>query len=260
MLSKPIYAVSKLIHWVAVIVVGLMALPVVADVLSRILFDKSILGMLEITEFAMVLIVFGAIAYTQMNKGHIDIDILVSSFSQKTQELIDVFNYIIGVSVYTILAWQLYIQIGIKGSLLSNALGLPVALFVAAAAIGMTVFAAVLLLDLLNAVSKVLKNGYYLGLIIAVLCAAFIMGLPAVLDFFSIKLSGLAMGSLGFLLMFILLMFRLPIATGMAFIGLVGMIAITGRPTAALGMAGIAPYASNSLLYDDGRPHVCSHG
>lgn len=246
LLTKPIYAASKCLHWVALVIVGIMSLPIVADVLSRILFDKSIMGMLEISEFAMVIIVFGSLAYTQINKGHIQIDILVERFSKKAQDLIELFNYTIGFTVYAILAWQLFLQIGKKMNLFSNALAIPVYIFVAIAALGMLIFAAVMLLDLLKAVSKVLKDGVYGWFAFTVLFAIALLMLPAILKYFSIKLSGLALGTIGFCLMFILLMFRMPIATGMALIGLLGMIMVSGKPSAALGMVGIAPYSATA--------------
>ncbi|MEL7564703.1 MAG: TRAP transporter large permease subunit [Dehalobacterium sp.] len=246
LLTKPIYAASKILHWVALVIVGIMSLPIVADVLSRIFFRKSIMGILELSEFAMVIIVFGSLAYTQINKGHIQIDILVERFSKKVQDLIDVFNYTIGFTIYAILAWQLYLQIGKKMNLLSSALGLPLYIFITIACLGTLIFAAVILLDLLKAVSKVLKERVFAWLIVTILFAISIIMLPGILQIFSIKITGLALGSLGFCLMFILMMFRLPIATGMALIGLLGMIIVSGKPSAALSMIAIAPYAATA--------------
>ena len=245
-LQKPIYPISRVLNIASTIIVGIMILPIVFDVLSRILFNKSLMGVIELMEFSMVAIVFGALANTQINKGHIRIDILVERFPKKVQDIIDVFNYAIGFILFSILAWQLYIQIGIKSGLKSHALGIPISIFIAIAAVGTLIFAVVILIDLLTSISKLFKNGVYFGVLLALILAAAVIMLPAILQMFSIRITGLALGALGFCVLFILLFFRLPIATGMALIGLLGMIIVSGKPDAALKMIGIAPYSATA--------------
>lgn len=245
-LQKPIYPISRGLNIASTIIVGIMILPIVFDVLSRILFNKSLMGVIELMEFSMVAIVFGALANTQINKGHIRIDILVERFPKKVQDIIDVFNYAIGFILFSILAWQLYIQIGIKSGLKSHALGIPISIFIAIAAVGTLIFAVVILIDLLTSISKLFKNGVYFGVLLVLILAAAVIMLPAILQMFSIRITGLALGALGFCVLFILLFFRLPIATGMALIGLLGMIIVSGKPDAALKMIGIAPYSATA--------------
>lgn len=245
-LQKPIYPISRGLNIASTIIVGIMILPIVFDVLYRILFNKSLMGIIELMEFSMVAIVFGALANTQINKGHIRIDILVERFPKKVQDIIDVFNYAIGFILFSILAWQLYIQIGIKSGLKSQALGIPISIFIAIAAVGTLIFAVVILIDLLTSISKLFKNGVYFGVLFALILAAAVIMLPAILQMFSIRITGLALGALGFCVLFILLFFRLPIATGMALIGLLGMIIVSGKPDAALKMIGIAPYSATA--------------
>ena len=57
----------------------------VADVIGTNFFDWPVPGTLEITESTMVLIVFGALAFTQEKRGHIRVEILHGFMSARVQ-------------------------------------------------------------------------------------------------------------------------------------------------------------------------------
>lgn len=245
-LTKPVYFISKILNVVALITAGLISVPIVINVLTRFFFDLSIMGIIEITELSMILIVFGSLAITQINKGHIRIDVLVKKFPQKAQNIIDVFNYVISFSLFIVLGWQLYVQVGVKSGLVSQALGIPISIFLLFASIGTLVFALVLFLDLLTAISKVLKEGGALWLIPAAIVAVVLLALPAILKALSVRIPGLTLGAFGFMLLLTLMFFRLPIAACMGMTGLLGMIVVTGKPQAALSMLGMSPYSTTA--------------
>ena len=71
---------------------GIMCLTT-ADVGGRYLFNAPILGVFELTEFMILIVIFSFLAYTQAKKTHVSVDLLVSVFPEKLQKGIALFNH-----------------------------------------------------------------------------------------------------------------------------------------------------------------------
>ena len=71
---------------------GIMCLTT-ADVGGRYLFNAPILGVFELTEFMILIVIFSFLAYTQAKKTHVSVDLLVSVFPEKVQKGIALFNH-----------------------------------------------------------------------------------------------------------------------------------------------------------------------
>ena len=82
----------KKISLISIITCGIMPIPIVADVLTRLFIGKSISGIIELEEFMMVLIVFLSLAITQWQRGQISIDLLFSRLSERKQVAVQYFN------------------------------------------------------------------------------------------------------------------------------------------------------------------------
>jgi TRAP-type C4-dicarboxylate transport system permease small subunit len=77
-----------------------------SDVVGTKFFDFPIPGTLEITESTMVLIVFGALAYTQSKRGHIRVEIVYNYFSPRGKALADFVTHLVAFIYFALLAWQ----------------------------------------------------------------------------------------------------------------------------------------------------------
>lgn len=78
----------------------------VADVAGTNFFGRPVPGTLEITESTMVLIVFGALAYTQAQRGHIRVEILHGYMSPRVQSFADVVTHVLALVFFALLGWQ----------------------------------------------------------------------------------------------------------------------------------------------------------
>ena len=87
--------------------IGLMLsmLICVADVIGTNFFDWPVPGTLEITESTMVLIVFGALAYTQERRGHIRVEILHGFMSPRIKSLMDAITHFLALVFFVLLGW-----------------------------------------------------------------------------------------------------------------------------------------------------------
>lgn len=89
----------------AVGMIGSMLLGV-ADVVGTQFFDTPVPGALEVTESTMVLIVFGALAYAQMGRAHIRVELLYTAMSPRIQSLMDLNTHLVSFAFFALLAWQ----------------------------------------------------------------------------------------------------------------------------------------------------------
>jgi len=77
----------------------------VADVVGTKFLDYPVPGTLEFTESTMVLVVFGALAYTQTKRGHIRVEIFYNLCAPRTRSLMEVYTQLIGLVFFGLLAW-----------------------------------------------------------------------------------------------------------------------------------------------------------
>jgi TRAP-type mannitol/chloroaromatic compound transport system permease small subunit len=77
----------------------------VADVIGTNFFDWPVPGTLEFTESTMVLIVFGALAFTQDKRGHIRVEILYALFGPRVQSFLDMMTHLVALVFFCLLAW-----------------------------------------------------------------------------------------------------------------------------------------------------------
>jgi len=76
-----------------------------ADVVGTNFFDWPVPGTLEITESTMVLIVFGALAFTQEKRGHIRVEILHGFMSARGKSAADLFTHLLALLFFVLLGW-----------------------------------------------------------------------------------------------------------------------------------------------------------
>jgi len=245
-LDRLLHPVSKKLNAVSCAVVGLMSLPVVLDVLSRFFLDKSIPGIIDFEELSMVVVVFLALAFVQTQKEHICIDLLVSRLPKWLQTVIDSFNYLVATLLFGLMTWQAVVftikKIGTK----TVGLGIPAPIFIFVAALGTLLITLVLLTDFLRSSSRVIREGRWPWLAPVVVLGALLLLSPFILKAAQVRFSGLALGGLGMLLLFSLMLLRMPIGFAMALVGFLGMMITNPNINASLSTLGIAPYHSTA--------------
>jgi TRAP-type C4-dicarboxylate transport system permease small subunit len=141
---------------VCLVLFGMMILTAL-DVILRYLFNSPILGVLEITEFMMVVIVFFSLAYTQSAKKHVAVDFLVIRLSKRKQRIIDLISYMIYVLLLMVICWK-SISKGLEimeTNEVSGTLSFPVFPFFFVVALGCAAMGVNLLRDMRNTVRQI---------------------------------------------------------------------------------------------------------
>lgn len=123
---------------------------VVIDVIGRY-FGAPLVGAQDISQMAMVLVVFGGMALCDKLGGHIAVDVLEGSFPDWVNRASDVLAALLGAAVFAGIAWTVYDSAKLSQmlNLRTNVIGLPkvyfqwaVVFFSAVTALGMLLRAA----------------------------------------------------------------------------------------------------------------------
>ena len=143
-----------MLTFLAGMILIVMVLLTCANIIFR-LFWVPISGTYELMGFAGAMLTAFALAYTQVKKGHIAVDVLVNVFPNKVQWVLSAINNMMCFVFFMLAGWQLVI----KANTLRNAGELTETLriiyypFTYAVAFGCCVLALILLTDFLRQIS-----------------------------------------------------------------------------------------------------------
>jgi TRAP-type C4-dicarboxylate transport system permease small subunit len=80
-----------------------------ANILSRLLW-VPIIGTFEMMGFFGAIVTAFALGYTQIKRGHIAVDVLVNTFSDKVKKTLSIINNAICCLFFLVAAWQISIK------------------------------------------------------------------------------------------------------------------------------------------------------
>ncbi len=87
------------------IVVGMMLLTV-ANSVGRYALKFTVTGIIELSSFMLVMIIFLTIPAVQARNGHVVVGLVVDRLSARAQAIIDAVTYTIGLSLSILATWQ----------------------------------------------------------------------------------------------------------------------------------------------------------
>ena len=137
-----------------VFLVGMILLTC-ANIASRTLWEP-IRGTFELMGYFGAVVTACALGYTQLNRGHIAVNVLINRFSEKTRQRLHGFNSMVCALFFSLVAWQMarkaygFLQTGE----VSETLRIIFYPFTYLAAAGCGVMALVFLLDLWQALRR----------------------------------------------------------------------------------------------------------
>lgn len=143
--------VSQFFAWISGSAVIVMMLLIVINGIKRS-FSTPILGTTEIVGWLAAISVSFALGFTQIHRGHVDIDLLVAKFPKGLQKVLRIIVTFLSLGFFSIVGWQLihYAFSLSANHNVSQTLGVIYYPFVILSALGFLVFALVLLKDLIS--------------------------------------------------------------------------------------------------------------
>ena len=154
--ANAIKTVIRIGGYIAVVALAVMMLLTVFDVFLRFVFNRPILGAMEITEYLMVTLSFLAIAYCAMEKGHVKVQLLVSRLKTRGRTILGIIGHVLSL-VLCIPMTLVYIPEAVdvlRTGERSEVLGIPAFPFYIVVIIGCGLLTIVVLIALINSIKR----------------------------------------------------------------------------------------------------------
>jgi TRAP-type C4-dicarboxylate transport system permease small subunit len=129
--------------WVLMLLMGYTIL----DVVLRYVFNRPFSGSLELTEFAMSLIVFLGIAYCGWIGGHVAVDVLERPLAHPRLRFVPLLLSLVSALLFFVIAWLTAVEALTSTHRISNMMRWPHWPFQLAVAFGAAMYGIVLLIE-----------------------------------------------------------------------------------------------------------------
>jgi C4-dicarboxylate transporter DctQ subunit len=103
--SNIIRRIDRISGIIAEALVFLLMLLVTAEIIGRHIFGSPIPGQVETAILALVLILYLGVAYTQLERGHIRVELFVSRVKGKKRELVEALSLFLSLIVSVLMLW-----------------------------------------------------------------------------------------------------------------------------------------------------------
>jgi len=105
-LAEGISLINSVLKYVCVSLLFFMMALGTVDVIGRYLFNKPILGALEVFEILLPAIVLLGLGYTQENRGHVRMELLVLHLSPRTKTILDIVTNGCALFISVLILWR----------------------------------------------------------------------------------------------------------------------------------------------------------
>jgi TRAP-type C4-dicarboxylate transport system permease small subunit len=139
-------------------VVSMMSLAVI-NIILRLVW-KAITGTYDYIEFIGAILVSFAVAYCALQKGHIQVELLVSRFPKRAQGIIGTVTSLLSLGIFSLVTWQSLIFAGDmrRSGETSMTTLLPFYPYIYGLAFGIGLLCLVILADLIKEFTKAVKG------------------------------------------------------------------------------------------------------
>jgi len=148
------------LSYASMVIVFFLVCMTTVDVIIRKLTPLNIMGSYELTEMGMVIILWIAIAYYQVFKGHIRVTMLVEKFPEKVRLFLEILVHLFGavIMAFCFYAGVLRVQADLAKQLSTAVLHIPQFPFSIVMVIGEALFCLMLLIDAIIAAQVFAKS------------------------------------------------------------------------------------------------------
>ncbi len=158
-LEKGILTITRSLSWVSGFTIFAIMFLVSADVWARYVMKQPIKGSMDIGQMSLVVIGFLGMAYTQVEKSHVRVEVLIARLSKRTQAVLDTISACLSAIIFALIGWN---QLGKVWQIVTSPevgpqtelLFIPHAPFIGIAAFGCFLLCLVLVLDIFHNFTK----------------------------------------------------------------------------------------------------------
>jgi TRAP-type C4-dicarboxylate transport system permease small subunit len=160
MIDKTVHFIARWLNWLAASAIVAVMVIVCVNVFGRGLFGTPMKGTVDIVSLLGAVVISGAIAYTQVLKGHIRITLFIDILPRPIRTILACLIDFISMVLFGIISWQtiLFAKGTHKIGELSEVLKIPITPFAVMVSVGCMALTLVLLADLIDVLSKGVKK------------------------------------------------------------------------------------------------------
>ncbi len=159
-IEKTVQSIARWLNWVAASAIVAVMIVVCLNVFGRGLFGVPLKGTVDMVSLLGAFVIAGAIAYTQVLKGHIRITLFIELLPRPIRTILACLIDFVCIVLFGIISWQtiLFAKGTHEIGELSEVLKIPVAPFAVMVSVGCMALTLVLLTDLIALLSKGVKK------------------------------------------------------------------------------------------------------
>ncbi|MEW6667178.1 MAG: TRAP transporter large permease subunit [Thermodesulfobacteriota bacterium] len=249
-LDRALSPLSRTMDTIGQGILALMVLLITADVVLRYAFNRPIKGSYEVVELMLVVIVYLGLAFVQIKKAHISVNMVTDKLSPRAVSILESATYLLCLGIFVLITWQCAVKAEVLRSdgTTSDLLLIPNYPFMWVVVFGSALLGLVFLKDLLKAVGDVIRDASnpWFWLAVGAVVVLAVLSLPVWLQWLPWSLSKPAFGAMGIVLLVLLLLSGMLIGPVMALIGFLGF-AYMVNLDASYALLGTVPFRSASI-------------
>ena len=145
-------SINLALHYVAGATMVLLMFLTVTDIFRRWALRSPLTGTVELTQLAVVVLVFLGLGHAEHQRDHVSVDLITARLSRKARAPLGVLAGVVNLTVLALLAWQLF-EYALRlrgGRYVTPTLGFPIYPVALVAVVGVMVFAAAVVSNLIG--------------------------------------------------------------------------------------------------------------
>lgn len=237
---------NRKLFFLAVIACGIMAVPTTLDVLGLALIDKGLPGTIEIVEFLMAVMVFGALGYVQDQRGHIYVEMFLDRMNEPLRCSLRLVFMASAAVLFFFMAWRTGLNAldKLASGEVSSMLYIPIGIFMVFATVGLITAALSFLADALSSLLTLWSSRNWGHIVLAFALLACFCLLPAMASISGLAYDKFWLGVTAMSCLLLALLLGMPIGIAMLGVGFLGMLSLYPMNLPAFSLMGIAPYST----------------
>jgi TRAP-type C4-dicarboxylate transport system permease small subunit len=114
-LSRALGRLNNIARHVATVVLILLMLGTVGDVVMRGIFGRPLVGTFELTQLAIIVILYLSIGYAEQHDAHIKVDLVIIKLRGRVRQAVLLIAQLVTIAAAGMLAWRLFVFSGSLG-------------------------------------------------------------------------------------------------------------------------------------------------
>jgi TRAP-type transport system small permease protein len=154
--EKMVNATARGANSLGMMALVLMMLVTVIDVFLRSAFNRPILGVVELAEYAMVAVVYLGLPLCALRAGHARVETLSVLFPPSLLRIVDIITSLLSLGILSLMTWQAFLEFRnmLEAKRASDMLGIPAYPFYLILALGSLILAFVLVVIIIRLLQR----------------------------------------------------------------------------------------------------------